>query len=84
MKENFIQTGTMGLRGPTGEITHNIPLYIKASDAGEINTATGRTVAEDAALGDVAKIFAEKMKQYDLGNKKINRKAKRASTEERK
>jgi hypothetical protein len=69
--EKFIQIGVTALRSPSGEFLPSIPLYIKAEDAGEINPHTGRTVAEDAALGDVAKVFADKFKQYKEGTKKL-------------
>lgn len=75
MAERMVQIGTAGLRSPTGEIVHNLPLYITEKDAGTINTHTGRTVAEDVALGDVAKIFADKFKQYADGQKKNKKSA---------
>lgn len=70
MTEKMVQVGVTALRSPSGEFLPSIPIYIRAEDAGEINPHTGRTVAEDVALGDVAKVFADKFKQYAEGTKK--------------
>lgn len=61
--EVFKQVGVMGLRGPKGEIVENQPIYIKISKK-EIDPNTGTLPVEEQALDDVAKIFAEKFKQY--------------------
>ena len=74
MGERMIQIGQAALRTPTGDFMPAIPIYIKEEHAGEINPHTGRTVAEDVALGDVAKIFAEKHRQYVEGCKAAKRK----------
>ena len=60
MAEAMVQIGVAALRSPSGEFLPSVPIYIKAEDAGEINPDTGRTVAEELALGDVAKVFADK------------------------
>lgn len=75
MAERMIQIGVTALRSPSGDFLPSIPLYIKEEDAGEINKRTGRTVAEDLALTDVAKVFADKFKQYADGTKKRRGKA---------
>lgn len=71
-KEQFevIQIGVTALRSPSGDFLPSVPIYIKAEDAGAINPTTGRTMQEDLALGDVAKVFADKFKQYADANKK--------------
>lgn len=68
--ENMVQIGVTALRSPAGEFLPSIPIYIKAEDAGEINKSTGRPVEEELALTDVAKVFADKFKQYADGTKK--------------
>lgn len=70
MDERMVQIGVTALRSPSGEFLPSVPLYIKEEDAGEINPHTGRTVQEDLALTDVAKVFADKFKQYAEGTKK--------------
>lgn len=70
MAEKMVQIGVTALRSPSGEFLPSIPIYIKAEDAGEINPATGRTVQEDLALTDVAKVFADKFKVYAEGSKR--------------
>lgn len=64
MGERMIQIGVAALRSPLGEFLPSIPLYIKEEDAVERNPTTGRTVQEDLVLTDVAKVFADKFKQY--------------------
>lgn len=75
MAERMVQIGVASLRSPSGAFLPSIPLYIKEEDAGEINPHTGRTVQEDLALTDVAKVFADKFKQYAEGTKKRKPKA---------
>ena len=70
MAEKMVQIGVTALRSPTGDFLPSVPLYITAEDAGEINKHTGRTVGEDLALTDVAKVFADKFKTYAEQNKK--------------
>jgi len=81
MAERMVQIGVAALRSPSGEFLPSIPLYIKEEDAGEINPDTGRTVQEDLALTDVAKVFADKFKQYADGNKKRKTRASKAAAE---
>lgn len=64
MEEKMVQIGVTALRSPTGEFLPAVPIYIKAEDAEEFNPNTGRTVAEDLALDDVAAVFADKFKIY--------------------
>lgn len=71
MPENMIQIGVAALRSPKGDFLPAVPLFIKAEDAGEINPSTGRTVQEDLALNDVAKVFADKFKAYAEGCKRL-------------
>lgn len=62
--EHFAQIGITALRDPkTGDFLPAVPLYIKVS-SDEINPKTGMTKAEEFALEDVGKVFADKMKQY--------------------
>lgn len=79
MAERMVQIGVTALRSPSGEFLPSIPLYIKEEDAGEINKHTGRTVAEDLALTDVAKVFADKFKQYAEGTKNRRGRAAKAA-----
>lgn len=74
MAEKMVQIGVTALRSPSGEFLPSIPLYIKEEDAGKINPATGRTVQEDLALTDVAKVFADKFKVYAEGTKRAGSK----------
>lgn len=70
--EHFAQIGVTALRDPaTGDFLPAVPLYIKVS-SDEINPETGMTKAEEYALEDVAKVFADKMKQYMQGGKLKN------------
>ena len=70
MAEKMVQIGIAALRDSSGGFLPSVPLFIREEDAGEINPTTGRTVQEDLALDDVAKIFADKFKQYADGNRK--------------
>lgn len=81
MAEKLVQIGVAALRSPSGDFLPSIPLYITAEDAGEINPTTGRTVQEDLALTDVAKVFADKFKIYAEGNKKRKPRASKATKE---
>lgn len=55
--EEYIQIGVTALRDPvTGEFLPSVPLYIKKTP--EIQQA------EDYMIGDIAKVFASRMKQY--------------------
>lgn len=75
MAERMVQIGVSALRSPSGDFLPSVPIFITEEDAGEINPHTGRTVAEDLALTDVAKVFADKFKQYAEGTKKRRGKA---------
>jgi hypothetical protein len=53
----FIQVGITALRNPTtGEFLPAVPLFIENTD--------GAAEAETAAMIDVCKVFAQRMKQY--------------------
>lgn len=58
MKQKFIQVGTIGIRNPADryEIMKSVPIYEEVTP--EI------TEAQAAVHKDIAKVFAEKMKQY--------------------
>lgn len=71
--ENYIQVGTFALRSPSGEFLPSVPLFIQAKDAGQVNERTGLTVAEEIALTEVGKVFADKFKQYAEGVKADNK-----------
>lgn len=70
MAEKMVQIGVTALRDPSGGFLPSVPLFIREEDAGKINPATGRPIQEDLVLDDVAKIFADKFKQYVDGNRK--------------
>lgn len=75
--EHFTQIGITALRDPkTGDFLPAVPLYIKVT-SDEINPKTGMTQAEEYALADVGKIFADKMKQYLDGGGVIKRRGRR-------
>ena len=74
--EKFVQVGSFALRSPNGEFLPSVPLYIQAKDAGEVSERTGLTVAEEIALTNVGKVFADKFKQYTDGVKAEERKRK--------
>ncbi len=79
-KERFIQVGTFALRSPNGEFLPSVPLFIKEADAGGKSERTGLTVAEEIALIDVGKVFADKFKQYADGNKSKKQKGRGVKT----
>ena len=56
MAAKFIQIGVTAARTPTGEFLPSVPIFKEVTP--EIAAAEERTTA------DVAKIFAQKMKQY--------------------
>lgn len=62
--DEYIQVGQTALRSPSGDFLPAVPLYIRAEDAGQKNEITGLTLAETLMLDDVAKVFADKFKQY--------------------
>ena len=62
--EKYIQAGQMALRTPSGEFLPAVPLFIREQDAGAKGEVTGLTVAEELLTMDVAKVFADKFKQY--------------------
>jgi len=62
--EKYIQTGQMSLRSPDGEFLPAVPLFIREADAGGKSEITGLTVAEELLNIDVARVFADKFKQY--------------------
>ena len=65
--EWFVQVGVTAMRDPgTGEFLPARPLYIKV-DEQEIDRSTGLSAGENVALQDVARIFADKFKQYHEG-----------------
>lgn len=66
-KEEYVQVGVFATRRPNGDFDPAVPLFILKRDAGEVNEVTGRTIAEEVTLTDVAKIFADKHKQYVQG-----------------
>ncbi|MCL1786662.1 MAG: hypothetical protein FWG38_01640 [Defluviitaleaceae bacterium] len=65
--EKYVQVGSFALRNPKGEFLPSVPLFIRKTDAGQVNEATGRTVAEEITMADVSKIFADKHRQYVQG-----------------
>lgn len=77
MAEKMVQIGVTALRDPSGGFLPSVPLFIREEDAGKINPATGRPVQEDLVLDDIAKIFADKFKQYADGNRKREREKRR-------
>lgn len=81
MAEKLVQIGVAALRSPSGDFLPSIPLYITAEDAGEINPSTGRTVQEDLALTDVAKVFADNHKKYVDGCKAAKKKRAKKTAE---
>jgi hypothetical protein len=63
-KEQYAQIGLTALRDPvTGDYLPAIPMYARVSDLGGAGPS-GLPSAEEAALRDVGKIFASKMKKY--------------------
>lgn len=63
MPEEYIQIGVTALRDPgTREFLPAVPIYIKATP--EMKSA------EEYLIGDLAKIFADKMRQYVQSQKK--------------
>lgn len=57
--QSYIQVGVTALRDPiTGDFLPSVPLYVKAEDGREVE------VAEKAFIGDIAGVFAKKMKEY--------------------
>ncbi|MBQ8109410.1 MAG: hypothetical protein IJ124_04510 [Clostridia bacterium] len=57
-KEKYIQIGEAALRDPvTGEFQPSFPLYMRANDA--------VIASRERAIRDIARLFAEKMRQYD-------------------
>jgi len=72
--ESYVQVGQTALRSPSGEILPAVPLFILARDAGVRNEVTGRTLAEELAITDITKLFAEKYKQYKEETGKRNKK----------
>ena len=66
-KEKYVQAGVFALRSPKGDFLPAVPLYIREEDAGGRNETSGLTVAEEIALADVSKVFADKHRQYRQG-----------------
>ena len=63
MDEEYIQIGVTALRDPvTKEFLQAVPLYIKKTP--EIQRE------EDYLIGDIAKVFADRMKRYIQENGK--------------
>ena len=70
-KKEFIQVGFTALRDPaTGGFLPAVPLFIEATEDAKSSEA--------AAIKDISRVFAEKMKQYIDGGGKIGRKAGKA------
>lgn len=61
MKQEFIQVGVIGIRNPANryEILKNVPIYEAVTPEIKEDEASVQT--------DIAKLFAEKMKQYVEG-----------------
>jgi|GEM_PF-890224 len=72
----YVQVGSFALRAPNGDFLPSVPLYMQAEDAGGVNARTGLTMAEEVALTDVTKVFADKFKQYKEGVGKLERERK--------
>ena len=68
MEEKYIQIGVIAARDPDGNFLPAQPIYKRATPELE--------VAQEKAERDIARIFAEKMKQYIDGGGKITRTAK--------
>lgn len=68
-KEVFVQVGVTALRAADGSFLPSVPLYIKAPKK-DVNPKTGRYEGEEAAIKDIASVFADKFKQYVDGTKK--------------
>lgn len=68
--DSYVQVGNMALRSPSGEYLPAVPLFIKGRDAKAKNETTGLSIAEEIALTDVTKLFAEKFRQYEKGTNK--------------
>ena len=66
-KERYVQAGYFALRSPNGDFLPAVPLFIRESDAGGRSEVSGRTVAEEILQTDVARKFADKLKQYKDG-----------------
>ena len=79
-KEVFVQVGVTALRAPDGSFLPSVPLYIKAPEE-DVNPKTGRYEGEEAAIKDIASVFADKFKQYADGIKKKGRDKKHEQDE---
>ncbi len=65
----YIQIGVTALRDPaTGGFLPAVPLYIKATDSAR--------AAEEQLTGDIARLFAQRMKQYEDGLRKEKKQPK--------
>ena len=63
-KEVYVEIGVTAMRDPmTGDFLPARPLYIKATEE-EMHEETGMTYGEEHLLGEVARVFAGKMKKY--------------------
>jgi|BioPla2DNA2_1021312.scaffolds.fasta_scaffold16687_7 hypothetical protein len=65
----YIQVGVTALRGPDGSFLPSVPLYIRATPEAK--------AAEEALIGDIASVLAERMKTYVEGNRKVKAEAKK-------
>jgi hypothetical protein len=72
----YIQVGVTALRGPDGNFLPSVPLYIRATPEAK--------AAEEALIGDIASVLAERMKTYVEGNRKAEAKKKAAKKPPRK
>ena len=64
--ERLVQCGTMGYRRPDGSIERSVPIY-EIVTVDEVSPKTGMTEKEEEGCADIAKVLAEKMKQYVEG-----------------
>lgn len=56
----FVQVGITAARAPDGSFLPSVPIYAEVPEV----TKEGLAPAEDKALDDISRIFAEKFRQY--------------------
>ncbi len=73
--DQYIQVGVTAMRAPDGSFLPSVPLYIKATPEA--------LAGQDALIHDIARLFAQRMKQYQEGTEMVEKKPKPGSSKKK-
>lgn len=63
-QDEYMQVGVMAMRAPDGTFMPSVPLYIRATPADRAK--------EQQFIGDIGRLFADKMRQYQREVARLN------------